>query len=203
MSMSRRRIPLTAAALATAAMGVAVPAFALSSHEVRHCNAVTVVSHKHRVRACLLRGLTGPRGPGGVRGPQGLRGPIGPTGLRGLTGTRGLTGPEGPTGTATAYAVVQPTATGKLIMAQTSKINSVTEPKPGIYCLVPAAGINPASDPATVSPEVSYSTNEAPGIIAFNAQAKDCPTGDFEVETFAPGTTPTLSGEYAFSILVA
>jgi hypothetical protein len=98
---------------------------------------------------------------------------------------------------------VQPTgpSTAKLIAAQTSKITSVTEPKTGVYCLTPAAGINPATEPATVSLEISYSTSASPGVIALNAQGKECP-GAFEVETFTPGST-TPSGEYAFSILVA
>lgn len=201
-----RRI-IAAAALAIAAMVVAVPALALTGHSARHCKVVIVLRHGHHVKTCLLRGprgFAGPRGPVGPRGPQGVRGPVG---VRGVMGNRGLEGPAGPPGTARAYAVVQPasppsTPAAKLITTQTSKILKVSEPKPGIYCLVPGAGITPAEDTATVSPEISYSTEEAPGVIALNAQSKDCPVGNFEVETFEPGTT-TLSNKYAFSILVA
>lgn len=198
--MPRRTIG--AAALAIAAMVVAVPALALTGHSARHCKFVIVLRHGHHVRVCLLRGprgFAGPRGPVGPRGPQGIRGPVG---VRGLMGLRGPEGPAGPPGTARAYAVVRPAAP-KLITAQTFKIIKVSEePKPGIYCLLPGAGIIPAEDTATVSPEISYSTKETPGVIALNAQGKDCPAGNFEVETFDP-ETKALSGEYAFSILVA
>jgi hypothetical protein len=89
-----------------------------------------------------------------------------------------------------------------MVVAQTAHIVSVSEPSEGVYCLLPAAGINPAADTATVSPEISYSKPEAPGVIALNAKAEGCPTGDFEVETYAPGgKTPTTG--YAFTILIA
>lgn len=193
-----RRI-IVAAALAIAALVVAVPALAFKGHSARHCKVVIVLRHGHHVKVCLLRGprgFPGPRGPVGPRGPQGIRGPVG---VRGLTGP---TGPQGPAGTARAYAVVQPNL--QRIAAQTSKIIKVIAgSKEGIYCLEPAAGITAAEDTATVSPEISYTPSKLPGIVALNAKAEDCPTGNFfEVETFAPGST-TPSGEYAFSILVA
>jgi hypothetical protein len=99
---------------------------------------------------------------------------------------------------------VQPTSpsAANLIAAQSANITAVSEPSAGVYCLAPAAGINPASDTATVSPEVSYSSGEAPGVIALNAQRKSCPTSDFEVETFAPGSSSPATG-YAFTILIA
>jgi hypothetical protein len=99
---------------------------------------------------------------------------------------------------------VQPTSpsAATLIAAQTSHITGVSEPKEGIYCLAPAAGINPATDTAAVSPEVSYSSGGKPGVIALNAQGNDCPAGNFEVETYIPGTEAKLASGYAFTIVI-
>jgi hypothetical protein len=52
-----------------------------------------------------------------------------------------------------------------------------------------------------VSPEVSYSSSEAPGVIAVNAKSAHCPAGQFEVDTYAPGATTPTSG-YAFTIVI-
>ncbi len=211
MTTHRRTLSLLATPAVVGAMIVAVPALAGTSTQptghasrARRCDAVIVVSHGRRIRACLIQG---------PRGPQGLTGPRGATGSRGTTGGRGATGPQGPkgaqgvagpAGTARAYAVVQPTspAAATLIAGQTSHITGVSEPKEGIYCLAPAAGIDPATDTAAISPEVSYSSGHAPGVIALNAQGSDCPAGDFEVETYTPGTEPKLASGYAFTIVV-
>lgn len=219
MSMPRRiPLPLAAAFVALALTILAVPALALTTAKAarfRHCRAVIVISHKHRLRACLLRGprgFTGPRGPVGPRGPSGGRpgprgprgftGPRGPAGLRGPTGPKGATGstgPAGPSGTARAFAVVQPG--GHLVGGQSANVTGVSNPATGIYCLSVSAGINSAGDTAAVAPEVSYSSGEAPGVVALNAQRKNCPAADFEVETYT--LSGTLSSSYAFSILVA
>ena len=86
MHMSRRTISLLATPAVVGAMTVAVPALAGTAAQptghaarVRSCNAVTVLSHGRRVRACLLRG---PRGFTGV------------TGLRGATGAKGSRGAD-------------------------------------------------------------------------------------------------------------
>lgn len=215
--MSHRMPVLLALPAVTAALAVAVPAFAGSSaspigHAARaHCRVVVVLSHGRRMHACLLRG---PRGPRGLPGATGVRGPVGPRGSRGQQGTRGTNGspgpagapgPAGPAGSAHAYAVVKPASGAStapsLVSAQTSNITAVSEVKPGVYCLTAASPINPAADAAVVSPEISYSA-AGPGMIALNAQRPDCPAGSFEVETYKPDGT-TLSGEYAFAILVA
>jgi hypothetical protein len=206
--MQRRTTLTVAAAMITAVLAAAVPAFALTGGKaarVKHCHAVIVLSHHHRIRACLLRGPRGLSGPRGLRGLPGARGLTGPRGSKGERGERGLTGPAGPAGTAKAFAVIQPTSptAAQLITAQTSNITAVTEPKEGIFCIAPGTGIFPASDTATVSPEVSYSASGvALGIVAVNAKRPDCPTGSFEVETFKPDGS-TLTSEYAFSIIVA
>jgi hypothetical protein len=221
MNTHRRTLSLLAAPAVVGAMTIAVPALAGTStrpagHEARarSCAVVIVVSRGRRVRACLLRGPRGPRGftgPAGSRGPTGSRGATGSRGLKGAQGPQGVQGPkgiqglQGPAGTARAYAVVQPTSptAANLISGQTSNITAVSEVSAGVYCLAPAAGINPATDTAAVSPEVSYSSPKAPGVIALNTQHTDCPTGDFEVETYAPGKTePKPETGYAFTIVI-
>jgi hypothetical protein len=213
MNMHRRTLSLLATPAVVGAMIVAVPALAGRGTQptgqesrARRCNAVTVINHGRQVRACLLRG---PRGPRGFTGLTGLRGLTGGHGATGPQGPKGVQGVAGPAGTARAYAVVQPTVVqptaptaATLIPGQTSHITSVSEPSAGIYCLTPAAGIYPAADTAAVSPEVGYSSSGKPGVIALNAKGTDCPSGNFEVETYAPGTELKLASGYAFTIVV-
>jgi Collagen triple helix repeat (20 copies) len=217
MSMHRRIPYLLATPAAVGAMAIAVPALAgtgtppaAHATRARNCATVTVISHGRRVHACLIRGPRGPRGftgPAGPRGATGAKGNRGATGKQGPTGPTGPAGPTGPTGTARAYAVIQPTSptTASLVSGQTSNITGVSEVKPGVYCLAPAAGVNPAAGTAVVSPEVSYSSgtgiDKEPGVVALNAQHSDCPAGDFEVDTYPQGKIEPESG-YAFSIIV-
>ena len=226
--MRQRTLTLIATPAVLGAMTIAVPALAGISIPIGH----TATSHTHcftahvgkrNVRECLIpgpRGLKGPRGLRGLPGPAGPRGFTGPRGPRGYTGKTGKTGATGAPGTpgapgapgatgapgtARAFAVVEPTSAtaATLIPGHTSNITGVTEPTPGVYCLVPATGIDPAADTAAVSPEVSYDVGEAgPGLIAVNAQRKGgCAAGDFEVDTYAPGGVTRATG-YAFTIVV-
>ena len=197
--MRRSPRPLVAATAVLGAMAIAVPALAASgsgptahSARARHCNTVIVISHRRRVRACLI---SGPRGLTGLPGQKGA------TGKTGATGKEGPEGFEGAPGTTVAYAIVQPTnspPTANLI--NPSNIASVTEPSTGIYCITPTAGVPLAGNVATVSPEVSYGTIAAPGVIAVNAQHTHCTT-PYEVDTYTPGTT-TLATGYAFTIAI-
>jgi hypothetical protein len=217
MNMHRGALSLLTVPAVVGAMAIAVPALAGTSagkspatptvrEASRSCHAVIVISHGRRVRACLLRGPRGFTGPSGLRGPSGPRGATGSKGPTGPKGATGATGPTGPAGTARGYAVVQPTSpsAANLISGQTSGITGVSEVKEGVYCIAPAAGgANPATDTAAVSPEVSYSSEGMPGLIALNAQHPDCPAGDFEVETYVPSATPPkLSSNYAFTIVI-
>jgi hypothetical protein len=223
LASRRRTLTLLATPAVVGAMTVAVPALAgtslLGAHEARSSSCVTVLSGRHHVRECLLRGPRGSRGPRGftgVPGPRGATGKTGPTGKTGKTGAKGATGTQGtqgaqgaqgspgPSGTA-AYGLVAPTAsptTADLIAAQSSGISSVSEPAAGVYCLTPAAPVNAAAVSVTVSPEISYtSAGGPPGTVAVNAQHGACGSGAFEVETFAPGTATPTSG-YAFTIVI-
>jgi len=205
--MRRSKLTLLATPAVIGAMTVAVPALAgisldPSAHSSRTKCFIAHIA-KHRVRECLLRG---PRGLPGPPGPRGFTGATGKTGKTGRTGATGKTGPQGAPGapgTARAYAVVQPASPGKpaLVAAQTANIAGVSEPGAGVYCLAPAAAINPAADTAVASPEASYSSKEEIGLIAVNAKSTHCP-GDFEVDTYAPGATPSLASGYAFTVVV-
>jgi hypothetical protein len=96
---------------------------------------------------------------------------------------------------------VQPTSPSAATLISPFSITTVNEPNPGVYCITPAGGISTAAGIAAVSPEVSYSAAEAPGVIAVNAQHKHCLASAFEVDTYTPGTT-TLATGYAFTIIV-
>jgi hypothetical protein len=197
-------------------MTVAMPALAgtsllgVTAHTARtHC--ITALVGHRRVRECLIPGPRGPRGFTGAPGARGLKGSTGPRGHTGPTGAKGATGLTGPQGspgtpgrdgTAHAYAVVKTQPTLEVISAQSFNITAISSPAGGIYCLTPAAPINPGADTAVVSPEVSYSTPAAPGLVALNAQRKNCAPGTFEVDTYAPATS-TLSNNYAFTIIIA
>jgi hypothetical protein len=217
--MSRRTLTLLATPAVLAAMSVAVPALAgmsiLSATRKKPSTRCFIahIARKKAVRECLVPGPPGPRGPQGIRGlpgPPGPRGFTGPRGKHGLAGPVGPPGPQGPQGPAgppatRTYAVVQPTSTTEaaLIAGATSNVIAVTEPKPGVYCLSAASGVSPTTDMAVLSPEVSYDVGKSgAGVIALNAHASDCPTGSFEVETYAgPGEATPISG-YAFAIAV-
>jgi len=202
--MRRSPLPLVAATAVVGAMAVAVPALASSSSgpaahsaRARHCSAVIVISHHHRVRACLIPG------PRGYKGFNGANGKTGAAGKNGINGKEGKEGKAGTNGTIIAYAIVQPTSTPPTVnLINASGITSVSEPNPGVYCITPTAGVSLAAGLAAVSPEVSYGTPAgAPGIIAVNAQHTNCPATPYEVDTYTPGT-PTLATGYAFTIVI-
>jgi hypothetical protein len=225
--MHRRLNPVLLAALATpaavGAMTVAVPALAgtsllgASAHDARASHCVIVLSGRHHLRECLLRGPRGPQGPQGPRGFTGVPGPKGATGPRGPKGTStkgtqgpaGPAGPQGPAGTARAYGLVQPTSPTQAVVipAVTVNIVGISEPVPGAYCVTPAAPLNAAAETVSVSPEVSDSAGGVPGIVTVNAAHPHCAASAFEVDTFAPGsvsagTPSTLATGYAFTIVV-
>jgi hypothetical protein len=202
-----RKLSLLAMPAVVAAMMVAVPALAGPTHHPKshtarlHCHVVVVFSRGHRIHACLLRG------PRGFTGPAGLRGATGRTGPRGVPGPKGLPGPPGPTGPPAthAYALVQPKSETEAVFVAGQVLNftGVTEPKPGVYCLSPAANVPTVDGAIAVSPETSYSASGKPGLVALNAKAPDCPTGNFEVETYAPGeATGAAKSGYAFTLVV-
>jgi hypothetical protein len=80
-------------------------------------------------------------------------------------------------------------------------ITGVSEIKEGVYCIAPAVPINAAEETVAVSPEVSYSSGNLPGLVAVNAQRTGgCTPSNFEVDTFTPAGV--VSSNYAFTIIV-
>jgi hypothetical protein len=216
--MRRRTLTLLATPAVIAAMTVAVPALAgipiLPSahtppgpHTAVSARSSTKCFYtrngRHRVRECLV---PGPRGLRGLRGIPGPAGPRGYTGVAGKTGKIGPTGPAGPPGTARAFAVVNPaevesTASTKgLISAQTSNFSSIHRVSTGVYCLSPISSINPASEPAIVSGESSYSSGGAVPLATLNAQRSNCAPSEFEVITYDARSPSSPSSNVGFAI---
>jgi len=110
----------------------------------------------------------------GNRGLRGLRGLQGPKGATGAAGAMGAKGDTGAAGTARAYATVSPA--GVLDAAHSKNIAAVSKASTGIYCITPAAGI----DPATTSPVATLDAN--PGFLA---------NGEIYVETTPVSCTAT------------
>jgi hypothetical protein len=208
--MRRSALPLIATSATLGALAIAVPALAATGTSpaahaaARRCNAVTVISHGRRVRACLIQGPRGATGFPGAKGANGKTGPAGkagPAGKNGANGANGKDGAPGVNGTTVASAIVQPSgAPPAANLINPSNVASVSEPSTGIYCITTTPGVSLAPV-ATVSPEVSYGAIKAPGVIAVNAQHTNCPTTPYEVDTYAPGTT-TLATGYAFTIAI-
>jgi hypothetical protein len=219
--MTHRTLALLAAPAAIAATTVAVPALAGPgspgpAHQARRgCILTTVRIGRHHARVCLARGPRGPQGLPGPRGPQGAKGATGGRGRTGSTGPTGPTGPQGPQGPAgvggRAYAVVNPakvTSTASaagLVSGQSLGFQSVRSPETGIYCLTPPAGVNPSTEPASVTGETSYSAAGIVPIAALNAQRSNnlCSQAEFEVVTYNAASNPPSSspaGGVAFAI---
>jgi hypothetical protein len=130
--------------------------------------------------------------PGQLRsGPQGPQGPEGPQGVQGV---------QGVPGTARAYAQVENDGPA-LIAARTKNFTSVTHvgaANSGRYCLTPAAGIDPSTVPAVVSPEHSLSSGQ--DLAAYTeAPQFSCAANQFEVLTQQAGVN---SDNVAFTIIV-
>ena len=136
-------------------------------------------------------------------GPDGA---VGPTGTQGPKGDAGATGATGPAGTARAYARVNPFAVGgpAFVAGATRNFTGLTRPTTGVYCLTPAAGIDPARTSPVVSPERS-ALPVGGGLLAYVSAARTgCPATAFQVETFdwVAGGDPAHSDQVAFTIII-
>jgi hypothetical protein len=208
--MRRPALPLVATTAVFGALAIAVPALASSGSSApaahsaaRRCSTVIVISHGRRVRACLVQGPRGFTGFPGAKGTTGKTGATGKTGPAGKNGINGTNGKDGANGTIVASAIVQPSITPPAAnLINPSNVASVSEPSTGIYCITTTPGVSLAPGVAAVSPEVSYGAIKAPGLIAVNSQHTNCPATPYEVDTYAPGTTPTLATGYAFTIAI-
>ncbi|HEY7934853.1 MAG TPA: hypothetical protein VID48_13615 [Solirubrobacteraceae bacterium] len=208
-----RRLMLSALATpaAIAAMTVAMPALAGTSSPRAHtASRCFTVHHPHRVRECLIRGPRGPQGPRGATGPRGFQGLKGSTGKTGSAGKTGATGPQGTPGPAgvggRAYAVVNPAAVSATAssagLVQNAGFTSVRSPATGVYCLTPAAGVDPTHEPAAVSGESSYSASGVVPIATLTAQhSSPCSAAEFEVTTYNAAAPSAPAGAVAFAIV--
>jgi len=81
---------------------------------------------------------------------------------------------------------------------------AVSQPSssPGIYCLAPTGGIDPDSDPATLS--IEWSQSDGNDLLAYwDASGNDCPVNNYQVRTYDfPAGTTALSNDVSFLITV-
>ena len=124
--------------------------------------------------------------------PRGSQGPQGPEGLQGVQGVPGQS--------VRAYAHVEDDGPA-LVAARTKNFTSVTHAgaaNSGRYCLTPAAGIDPNTVPAVVSPDHSLSSGS--DLASYVEQPSAfCAASQFEVLTQQAGVN---SDEVAFTIIV-
>jgi hypothetical protein len=144
-----------------------------------------------------------PAGPAGAKGDPGLKGD---------KGDKGDTGQTGPQGTALAYAYVKPhsaVAGGALDPARTKGFTAISRPFSGVYCLLPAAGVDP-SLPVVVTPDRGPDTSAAVKMWAYPKTgaglcvAASLP-GRIEIDTFdeiGGGSTAAASDGVPFHIIV-
>ena len=142
-----------------------------------------VTAQKVKLHTLLASDFKPGQLPAGTGGSPGS-----PAGANGQSGLTGPAGPPGAQGTARAYGVVSVAASGAPPTLIRSKgIAGVTQPSSGgvpmtgIYCITPAAGIDPATTTVVVTPdENGAGTSKEIGHI--DSSAVDCPAGSFEVE---------------------
>ena len=115
-------------------------------------------------------------------------------------------GETGPPGSARAYAEVN--AGGKFLKPtfKEGKVHgflAVTNPEEGVYCLVPAAGIDPASSAAAVSPLWNSGFAGVPEFASrWEEPASPCGAGAFTVITASGATPANQTDSIDFSIVV-
>jgi hypothetical protein len=120
---------------------------------------------------------------------------LGPRGLQGLTGSDGKNGSDG---TARAYGLVA--ENGTLTRSKNATVHHT--PGNGIYCIQPAAGIDPTNTVLVVTPDFANddtgigSTNGSQAVVEWDSVPSDCPAGQMEVATgkrSQSGTAPVNS----------
>jgi len=126
-------------------------------------------------------------------------------GALGPPGDPGTSGAAGAAGTARAYAQVN-SYKSHFGMVLAKNFTAVSHPDTGVYCLTPAAGIDPTLMPCVVSPE--WADSHGSDLLAEwdstgSFTGGPCNTNEFVVRTFQlPGGTPTPSDEVAFVVIV-
>ena len=131
-------------------------------------------------------------------------------GALGPPGDPGDAGAPGVAGTARAYAQVNSFGFILFGMVLAKNITGVTHPETGVYCVTPAAGIDPTLTPCVVSPE--WADSAGYDLFAeWDSSGGPCPAGDYAVRTYqlpraADGSIvvgdPTASDTVAFVLIV-
>ncbi len=126
----------------------------------------------------------------------------------GFEAGEGLQGPPGAPGTARAYAQINSVDNGlRLIDEMTFKIQDVTSPVPGVYCVVPDDDIDRNSFPAVVGVQHSLGNQTQVATIARVRYPFVCPDDNtYEVLTIrVNGDSPNggdLVDDVGFNIII-
>lgn len=202
-------VACAALAVAIGGTGYAVTSLPRNSVGTRQLKANAVTSAKVKDGSLLAADFKAGQLAAAGAGSAGQPGPAGPTGA---TGAPGPAGPAGPAGSVRAYGRVL--ANGTLSADDSSGIASVTHPATGVYCVTPAAGIQPDTSPPVVTLDYFQSDTLAQSL-AVNGYmghieasqpnlASICPSTAYSVSTFSlHGSGPTLSfSSEGFMILI-
>jgi hypothetical protein len=190
MQTSRRvtAVILAAGALLLAAFAVAPSANAATLYAcVKKNGNAHIYAKKPKCRKHETKLSWSTQGAAGLRGAQGLPGSAGATGPEGKVGPLGQTGPAG---TARAYALMSTPGSDpcELLPAVTKNFSSCTRPETGVYCLTPAASVNPMTAPAFVTVEWGFSSGNSLAAFVEDTSAFGgidvCGTGAYEVRTY-------------------
>jgi hypothetical protein len=122
--------------------------------------------------------LTGPAGAKGATGATGATGPAGPAGPAGAPGAQGAPG------TARAFGETV-NNDGALIEAR-SKNATVRHAGTGVYCITPAAGIDPATASLLATADFANS-GTSKTIAQIRSSNLDCAAGELEVRIWNDG----------------
>lgn len=201
-----------------AAVTVLAPKNSVGSAQVINGSLLKKDLSKKTVAA--LRGATGPRGavgpagaagpagPAGATGPAGPAGPAGATGAAGAPGAQGIQGIQGVPGTARAYAYSTGGASSTFDAAWTKNFTAISLDSTGVYCLTPAAGINPDTNPAVVSVDYGSSTGPTRDFAQARTRHLTCGAGKYEIRTFQSALVtgnmqdPASNNGVAFNVIV-
>jgi hypothetical protein len=178
----RRPSPATVislVALFVALGGTGYAAFAVPRNSV---GSAQVVNHSLRTADLSRKAVAALKGGRGPEGPSGPQGPAGATGAA---------------GTARAYAEVDD-STPSLVAARTKNFTAVTRTDDGVYCLTPAAGIDPRA--VATSTAEDFGLSDTDGLVMVVGSGSDCSAGQFEVETDDLDGDPT--NDIAFDLVV-
>ncbi len=182
---ARVRLPFVIAialCLLAAGAGWAVAASRTSSATIRACASKTT-GVLRLARRCKKSERLVTWNSVGPRGLQGAKGDKGDTGSPGANGANGTNGTNGAPGTARAYGLVIGTT-----VTRSKNITGVTSPSGGTFCVSLAAGIDPTTTGAVVTPDFTgdstlFIANGEQTIAEWVSGAPDCPAGTLEVVT--------------------